>query len=163
MKIKSFKDLLVWKLANNLSVQISQLVKTFPKDEKYELVNQLKRSSRSVPANIAEGWGRYHFNDKLIFYDRSFGSLEETENHLIEAMKNFYISGQEMLSYNKKIVKIRVLLQKMIKNIIKARNEYNSNKGFHPRKGIVSAHKRSFRPAERDCFRPPGRSSSPKD
>jgi four helix bundle protein len=145
MKIKSFKELLVWKLANSLSVEISQLVKTFPKDEKFDLIGQLKRSSRSVPANIAEGWGRYHFNDKLIFYDRSFGSLEETENHLIEAMKNFYISEQEMLSYNKKIIKIRVLLQKMIKNIIIARNEYNTSAKFRSQKGTVSAHKRSFR------------------
>jgi len=160
MKIKIFRDLLVWKLANELSYEISQLVKTFPKDEKFNLINQLKRSSRSVPSNISEGWGRFHFNDKLSYYDRSLGSLEETENHLIEARNNNYINEEKKQYFDKKILKIMVLLKRMIKNIIKARDGYIVTKKFR-REATVSARKRSFRPAKRDCFRPSGRSSSP--
>lgn len=158
MKIISFKDLLVWKLANELSGEIYELVKTFPKEEKYDLIGQLKRSSRSVPANISEGWGRFHFNDKLSYYDRSLGSLEETENHLIEARKNNYIDEEKKQCFDNKILKIMILLKRMIKNIIKKRDEYIGTKKFR-REATVSARKRSFRPAKRDCFRP--KDSSP--
>ncbi len=52
-EIKSFKDLIVWQKALKLSLDIAKLVRTFPKDEKYDLVSQMRRSARSIPSDIS--------------------------------------------------------------------------------------------------------------
>ena len=56
--INSYQDLEVWKKAMGLVTDIYKITQTFPKEEIYGLTNQLRRASVSVPANIAEGWGR---------------------------------------------------------------------------------------------------------
>ncbi len=67
MKITWLEDLRVWQLAHRLSLDIAGLVRTFPKDEKYDLANQMRRSARSIPSDMSEGFGRFHFNDKITF------------------------------------------------------------------------------------------------
>jgi four helix bundle protein len=62
-----------------------KLIPLFPKEEKYDLVDQLKRSSKSVPANIAEGVGRYYYMDNVRFCYNARGSLDETLSHLMAA------------------------------------------------------------------------------
>lgn len=64
--IRSFEDLRVWECARKLQRKVSKLTKTFPKKEKYRLTDQMTRSSRSVPRNIAEGYGRYHYQGQAI-------------------------------------------------------------------------------------------------
>tara|TARA_A100000171_G_scaffold27947_1_gene26040 strand:- start:176 stop:355 length:180 start_codon:yes stop_codon:yes gene_type:complete len=59
--MKSFKDLEAWKKGRVLRNDISALTKTFPVEEKFKLVDQLIRASRSVTANLAEGYGRFHY------------------------------------------------------------------------------------------------------
>ncbi len=81
MKITWLEDLRVWQLAHRLSLDIADLVRTFPKDEKYDLVNQMRRSARSIPSDMSEGFGRFHFNDKITFYERARSSLGELRNH----------------------------------------------------------------------------------
>ena len=56
--INSYQDLEVWKKAMGLVTDIYKITQTFPKEELYGMTNQLRRASVSVPANIAEGWGR---------------------------------------------------------------------------------------------------------
>jgi len=56
MEYKGYRDLKVYKLAYKLAMEIFEITKSFPKEEKYSLVDQIRRSSRSVPANIAEAW-----------------------------------------------------------------------------------------------------------
>jgi len=60
-KIRSFEDLECWKVCTELRRFVSQLVKTFPKEEQFDLTSQMKRASRSVTHNIAEGYGRFHY------------------------------------------------------------------------------------------------------
>lgn len=62
-----------------------QLIPLLPKEEKYDLADQVRRSSKSVPANIAEGAGRYYYMDNVRFCYNAPGSLDETLNHLIAA------------------------------------------------------------------------------
>ena len=91
MKLTRFEDLKVWQLAHKLSLEIAELVKSFPRDERYDLSGQMRRSARSIPSDTSEGFGRFHFNDKLTFYERCGASLDELRNHFQEALGNNYI------------------------------------------------------------------------
>ena len=81
-----FRELEVWKESRNFRKSVSELVKKFPEFEKYKLVDQLLRASRSITANIAEGYGRYHYQENIQFCRHSRGSLMECMDHLICAM-----------------------------------------------------------------------------
>ena len=56
--IKTYRDLIVYRLSYKLAMEIFEITKKFPKDETYSLVTQIRKSSRSVPANITEGWAK---------------------------------------------------------------------------------------------------------
>lgn len=96
MNFKSFQDLECWKRARQLKVDISQLVRTFPKEEKFDLTSQVKRSSRSVTANISEGYGRFHHQENIQFCRQARGSLYETLDHLITACDEGYINDDTL-------------------------------------------------------------------
>ena len=81
-KIHSFQDLIVWQKAHQLMLDIYALLEKLPKEEKYNRVSQLRRSTSSTPANIAEGFGRYHYQENIQFCRQARGSLEETKNHI---------------------------------------------------------------------------------
>ena len=99
----SFKDLEVWKSARELRKSISNLAKNFPKEEKYRLIDQIIRSSRSVAANIAEGFGRYHYQENIQFSRQARGSLNETLEHLICAFDEGYIT-EDVLKCQKEYI-----------------------------------------------------------
>jgi len=80
---KMFEDLLVWQKAHQFVLDIYRLTRTFPKDETYGLVSQLRRASVSIPANIAEGFRKRGKADKVRFYNIAQGSLEEVRYYLI--------------------------------------------------------------------------------
>ena len=83
--------MLVWQLASEFSSEIYRLVGNLPRDERYSLSDDLLRAARSIPANIAEGWGRLFPKEKISFYNIANGSAEECSNHIIEAKNNGYI------------------------------------------------------------------------
>ncbi|TWR27492.1 four helix bundle protein [Mucilaginibacter pallidiroseus] len=87
----SFMDLEVWKKARILRNNITELTKSFPSEEKFRLIDQIIRSSRSVGNNIAEGHGRYHYLDASKFLITARGSAVETIDHLIIALDNGFI------------------------------------------------------------------------
>ena len=89
---KGFTELECYKHGRELRKSISILVKNFPKEEKYELASQIKRSSRSITANIAEGYGRYTYSDTRHFFIISRGSVTETMEHLTTAYDENYIT-----------------------------------------------------------------------
>lgn len=103
MKLTSFTELDCWKEARELRKEISQLAKRFPKEEKYDLTSQIKRSSRSVTANIAEGYGRFHYQENIQFCRISRGSLTETLDHLIVAFDENYIDEEELKALQSKL------------------------------------------------------------
>lgn len=90
-KIRSFEDLEVWNVAQDLAVKVYEITKTFPRDEMFALTNQLRRSAYSISANIAEGFGRQTKRDKLHFYTIAYGSLLEVKNFLYLSNKLGYI------------------------------------------------------------------------
>lgn len=100
----------MWQLASDFSKQISVLVRTFPAREKFILSDDLLRAARSIPANIAEGWGRIHPKEKISFYNIANGSSEECSNHLIEALNNRYIDEKtyKVLEVRLHVIKVKI-------------------------------------------------------
>jgi four helix bundle protein len=94
--MKGFEELKVWQECRKFRIEISTIVKTFPKHEQFELTSQLKRASRSVTANIAEGYGRFHYQENIQFCRQARGSLEETKDHLYTALDEEYISKEKL-------------------------------------------------------------------
>ena len=93
-------DLEVWKKSRILRNKISELVKSFPAEEKYRLTDQIIRSSRSIGNNIAEGHGRFHYADAAKFLINARGSATETIDHLIIASDEGY-RGDEVFNQYK--------------------------------------------------------------
>lgn len=103
MSYGSFTDLNVYKECRKFRKEVSGLVKKhFPKEEKYLLNAQILDSSRSITANIAEGHGRFYFQDSIRFNRVSRGSLNETLEHLITAFDENYISKEILASMKEK-------------------------------------------------------------
>lgn len=90
--VQHFTDLESWKINHSLVLLIYRLTQSFPAQEKFGIIDQLRRASSSVTANIAEGWGRYHFPDKIRFYHLARGSLMEVQNFLILSRDLHYLS-----------------------------------------------------------------------
>lgn len=132
MKLTRFEDLKVWQLASKLSSEVSELVKTFPRYEKYDLTNQMRRAARSIPSEISEGFGRFHFNDKLTFYERARASLGELRNHFKEASGNEYIDKVIYDRYCVKMSEIGFLLNRLMRNVRIARDNHKMVKKTKP-------------------------------
>jgi len=82
-KIRSYQDLDIWKRSMNIAEMAYKLTKKFPYDERYNMVSQIKRSADSIPANIAEGWGRKMSKEFIHYLRIASGSLRELETHLL--------------------------------------------------------------------------------
>ena len=91
-KIKNFTDLIVWQKAHLLVLEIYKITKLFPKEETYGLINQMRRAVISITSNIAEGFGRQGYKEKIQFYFIASGSLAELENQILVARDLKYFS-----------------------------------------------------------------------
>ena len=93
MSVSGLEKLDVWCKARDFAVRIHKdVLPLLPVDERWSLNQQVRRSSQSIPANIAEGHGRFYFQDNVRFCYIARGSLEETLSHLVYAYKVSYIS-----------------------------------------------------------------------
>ncbi len=90
----SFTDLETWKQARKIRLWVSEMVKGFPTEEKYRLADQVIRSSRSIGNNLAEGHGRYYYQDNIRYCIMARGSLSETMDHIIIALDEKIIDQQ---------------------------------------------------------------------
>ena len=115
-KIQSFTDLIVWQKAHRFVLQIYKLTKDFPKDEKYSLIDQLRRASISITSNISEGFYRRTAIDKSHFYYMSLGSLAEIQNQLILARDLGYFSNDVFQVIGKESVEIHKLINGLIRS-----------------------------------------------
>jgi len=109
-----FKDLEIYKSATALRRQIFDLVKRFPKEERYRLSDQLIRSTRKCPANIGEGHGRYHYQENIQYCRIARGSLCETIDHLATALECNYMEQKQ----HDELVKHLISLLKMLNGYI---------------------------------------------
>ena len=97
---KSFEELACWKESRILRNYIKdEIIPLLPSHEKFELISQIKRSSRSVGNNIAEGFGRFNYQENIQFCRMARGSLNETLDHVIIAMDEAYITVEKLDGY----------------------------------------------------------------
>ena len=117
MKLNSAKDLIVYKKAYLLAMRIFEISKTFPKEERYALTDQIRRSSRSVCLNLREAWAKRkyeaHFINKLTDCD---GENSETDSSLDFARDCNYMSQEEHKLLTELNAEIGKMLGKMINN-----------------------------------------------
>jgi four helix bundle protein len=119
--LNSFEQLECWKKATALRKKIRGCYITFPPEEKYMLVDQLKRAARSVTANIAEGFGRYHYLDNSKSCRISRGSLTEILDHLIVAHEEGYITDEKLFELRKDVVECLAILNGYINYLVQAK------------------------------------------
>jgi four helix bundle protein len=96
MKVESYRDLKVWKGAMDLVVESYRIAKQLPVTESYGLISQIQRAAVSVPANIAEGYGRCHLGEYLHHLSIAYGSLMELETHLLLTVRLSYLATAEV-------------------------------------------------------------------
>lgn len=93
--VNGYRDLLVWERAMGLVGEAYRLTATFPREEKYGLVQQLRRAAVSIPSNIAEGHGREHLGDYLHHLSIANGSLMEVETQVMIAGRMTYLRKED--------------------------------------------------------------------
>lgn len=116
-EIRHFSQLIVWQKSNDLVIKIYQLTKNFPKDEIFGLTSQIRRAATSITCNIAEGWGRFHYKEKIRFYYIARGSNTEVQNLLILSYKLGYISEKDYNELKLLVYEGYKLLNGLIKSI----------------------------------------------
>jgi four helix bundle protein len=93
--IRSFRDLMVWQKAMEAAMEVFALTKSFPSAEKFSLTDQVRRSSRSVPANIAEGWRKRRYPAAFVSkLNDAEGEAAETQTHLELALRCTYLDSE---------------------------------------------------------------------
>ncbi len=115
-KIESFTDLLVWREGHKLVLLIYKITKTFPPEERYSLIDQLRRCSLSVTSNIAEGFSRQGKKEKLQFYFIAKGSLTEQQNQLLVARDVVYITNNTFQEIAQQTIVVHKLLNGLMKS-----------------------------------------------
>jgi len=115
--MRNFRELKVWNKAHQLVVELYKVTSSFPADEKYGLVSQLRRSAASIPANIAEGCGRNGNRDFSRFMSIAAGSACETEYHLFLAYELGYLEKEVYIKLEKKINEIKPMLNRFIQHL----------------------------------------------
>ena len=125
--IEGFEDLNCWKACRDVRKYVMELIKKFPSDEKYALVDGMRRASRSTTENIAEGFGRYHFQENIQFCRQSRGSLHELIDQLITALDEEYITRNEYTEGMVMINKALGLLNGYINYLRRAKSNGKAN------------------------------------
>lgn len=117
MAYRTYRQLEVWQRAMELAEQIYELTSGFPSSERFGLISQLQRASVSIPANIAEGYGRSHRGDYLRHLSIARGSLMELETHLTLSVRLKLIARSKVLPAWKLAQQVGQMLTKLIASL----------------------------------------------
>src|SRR5215472_8631110 len=99
-RIRDFTDLEAWRCARQLRTEVYHACRRFPKEETYGLASQTRRAAVSVTANIAEGFGRYSYQENIQFCRHSRASVYELRDHFTTALDAGYLSQEEFSALN---------------------------------------------------------------
>ena len=120
---QGLESLDIWQKSVDYAVDICQgILPLLPSDEKWALNSQLRRSVQSIPANIAEGYGRYNFQESIHYCYIARGSMAETKTHLVLAYRLGYIDEAQYQKFQVRLVELGKMLHGYIKHL---RNQKN--------------------------------------
>jgi four helix bundle protein len=115
--MQNFKDLIVWKKSHKNALLIYKLTQTFPKEEQFGIVSQLRRAAVSIPTNIAEGCGKFTQKDFASFLQISLGSSMEVEYLSLLSFELKYINNDDYQKLNQEINEVKAMLIALIKKV----------------------------------------------
>lgn len=121
-KIKSFTGLNTWKEGHKLVLAIYNASRLFPKEERFGLVDQIRRAAVSITSNVAEGFSRYGSKEKQQFYRMALGSLTELQNQLLISRDIGYLPDNEF----KELAEQSVVVSKLINGLIRSSASRNT-------------------------------------
>lgn len=115
-KIKTFTDLYAWQEGHKLVLMIYDITKKFPNHEMFGLTNQMRRCTVSITSNIAEGFSRQSYREKVQFYSISISSLTELQNQLLIARDVSYILKEIFDTVATQAIKVHRIINGLIKS-----------------------------------------------
>lgn len=116
-KVKTFRDLKVWQKAHSLVLDIYKITKSFPREEQFGVVSQLRRSAASIPTNIIEGHKRKSRKEFLYFLNIADASLEETKYHIILSQDLQYLKEEDFIRLSARCDEVGKMLFGFQKNL----------------------------------------------
>ena len=124
---RSFEDLECWKACTEVRRFVTEFIKEFPKDERFALVDDMKRAARSTTHNLAEGFGRFHFQENIQFCRISRGSLYELIDQLITSKDDCFITKENYEKGRELISKALALLNGYINYLSRQKEQRTNN------------------------------------
>lgn len=115
LKIRSFQDLDAWKEGHALVLMIYKNTKDFPREESFALTSQIRRAAVSITSNIAEGFSRVSYKEKVNFYSTALGSLTEVKSQILIARDVGYVSQESYNYIDEQIIKTSKIINGLIK------------------------------------------------
>ena len=115
--MRDFRDLVVWQKAHKMTLAVYHCTFTFPQEEKYGLISQLRRAVSSIPVNIAEGCGRNSDKEFVRFLQIAFGSASETEYALLLCKDLGYLATEEYERVLSSLYEVKKMLATLITKI----------------------------------------------
>lgn len=125
-KIESYEDLDVYQKLCELHLEANEHTFEFPKFELFELGSQIRRSSNSAPANIAEGWNNKHINIYLEGINRAQGEIRETKHHLTMAFRKKYLDNEKFKNLIDRYNECGRMLKSLEKSLILWKSKPNT-------------------------------------
>jgi four helix bundle protein len=117
MEAKNFRDLIAWQKAMGFVTEVYRATASFPADERFGLTSQLRRSSVSIPSNIAEGHGRDSTRDFLKFLSIAYGSLNEAQTQILIAESLGYLSSETSAKLLASAVEVAKIINGLCKSL----------------------------------------------
>jgi four helix bundle protein len=122
--MKSFRDLKVWEKSHGLALAAYDATSSFPRQEMFGLVSQIRRCASSIPANIAEGCGRRGNGEFHRFLQIAMGSASELEYHLLLAHDLKFLEGQVYRGLNDRVEEVKRMLASLARKVDEERSKF---------------------------------------
>ena len=114
-KIRSFKDIFAWQEGHKLVLTVYSVTKEFPKEEQFGIISQMRRCAVSITSNIAEGFSRQSYKEKVQFYSMSLGSVTELQNQILIAKDVGYLTEKDFVLFDEMVIKVHKITNGLIK------------------------------------------------